>query len=63
MCCFKLFGALSFLVIKKRGVKYRQYRLTYMLVRTVDTKTVAPPFFIIGFHSKWVMQQLLCWFP
>ena len=35
MCCFKLFGALSFLVIKKRGVKYRQYRLTYMFTVSV----------------------------
>ena len=32
-------------------------------VHTVDTKTVAPPFFTIGSHSKWVMQKLLCWFP
>ena len=33
----------------------------YFYLHTVDTKTVAPPFFTIGSHSKWIMQKLFCW--
>ena len=38
-------------------------RMTEHGVHTVDTKTVTPPLFTIGSHSKRFMQKLFCWFP
>ena len=33
------------------------------IIHTMDRKSVTPVFFTIGFHSKHIMQKLLCWFP
>ena len=35
----------------------------FTCVHTLDTKTVSPVIFTIGYHSKHVMQKPLCWFP